>query len=119
MPEQLKLNTKIEKAESRWWDPRVKGTLGSFAVRSALVAGLLTVGAKQVVDHSKGAVDSVVGNRTEQIRQDIQGPMSNVQANAESAKEKVDNIDGNVQELKRWFEDNVGVTFDDSQPGAN
>ncbi len=101
-------------SEARWFDPRKRGTIANFTAKVAIVGVMLGVITDRTVDQSKGAVDDVVGNRTEQIRDDIQEPMSQVEDNAKTAVEKIDRIEENVDALREWFQDNLGVDFSEA-----
>jgi hypothetical protein len=98
--------------QNHWWDIRKRGTIANFSLKVFLSGVMLTAVGDRLIDHSKDTVNSVMDSKTQQIRQDIQEPMSAVKEDAQKAKESVENIEDSLAELKQWLE-SQGITFEE------
>ena len=123
------MNEVEKQIESKWWDPRTRGTLASFAAKTAVVGVMLGFVGDRVVDQSHGAVDSIVEDKTEQIREDFEEPIAEVTRNSEEAKDiisvKADELDDalvtiseaiqTIDGVRLWLEQDMGVDFNEQE----
>lgn len=102
-------NSKL--ARERWYDPRIKGsTARLFAgIAFAGVVGLLV--GNNLLDKGKDDLGTVFGEKTDQIRQDIQQPIND----ANKARQAIESMEQDFATLRKWIEDNFGVDFESTQ----
>ncbi|MCA9342758.1 hypothetical protein KC950_01960 [Candidatus Saccharibacteria bacterium] len=93
-----------------------KKSIRRFAAKVAILGVMLGVVADRAVDRTidqgKDVVQPVLQEQGELLRSEVDGSMNNVENDAKEAKEKVNNIEENVEALKNWFEENMGVNFE-------
>jgi len=104
-----------EVVTQRTWEWFPKGSVRAFAAKVAILGAVaIVVGDRAVdrfVDQSSDAVKPVIEGQGELLRSEVKGSMDDVENKADDAADRVIGIEQNVADLKKWFEQNLGVEF--------